>query len=124
MSTRENTAATHPNADMSLPEQPFGSGRKTDRADGRSDVWDELMAEHGQSPDAYRHQSSHDKWDYTTNLVAGVTEAVAVGVILDTALNVPGSGLNLYGTPMPGAEEAVGGATEVATGLLGSIFNA
>ena len=91
--------------------------------DARSDVWAELMAQHGHSSDACRHESRHTKLDHTVNLLSGSVELLAVATILDTALNVPVSGLNLYGTDLPvGGDGASEATTSIASGILGSIF--
>lgn len=94
-------------------------------ADGRSDVWEELVSKHGNHPghSAVRHASSHTKVDHLVDIGVGVAETLAITTILDTALDVPGSGLNLLGSEMPtGDADDIEGTADFASGVFDSIF--
>lgn len=88
-------------------------------------AWAELMAEHGHASDATLHNSRHTMLDHVTDLTTSVADIYVTTAIIDTMLDVPGSGLNLFGTELPTDDgEGLAATAGLASGLLGSIFSA
>lgn len=93
-------------------------------SDGRSSVWENLVGDTS-SGTGYRYETRHTRLEQVADLASDVSTILVATTVLDTALDVAGSNLNLWGTELPvGGDEAAGPVGAIATGLLGSIFSA
>ena len=100
----------------------------TDNTDARSNVWEDLVNDRDKTDGAYSHKSRHSMPFDAGDLAANVADVLVTSAILDTALDVPGSGLNFGDALGLGdavdAGEGVKAAAGLGAGVFGTLFGA
>lgn len=83
------------------------------RDDGRSNVWDELVAERGGSG-INHHASRHTHVAHIADITGSVADVYIATTLID----------GVFGMPSVDDADATATAADAATGILGSLFSA